>query len=121
MVGRLQHDRLIPWNYQNHLKRDVNLSYVAQMVDAVEETWPDQTEAKRVLMRELNLPEHQVRSRLRRAQASGILETNGRTGYARRLDPLSFTAFRLVVRDRSLDAQDAKKAEAKPNRMPCER
>lgn len=106
VVGRLQHDGILTWKQHNRLKREVDLSHVLGGAEAIEATWPDQSEATRQVMRDFGLNEAQARERGRRAAAGGAILTNGRERREMRLEPGQLAAWRLLMRDRDLDAEE---------------
>lgn len=65
------------------------------------------THAAELLMKDVpSLDLHNAKARVSKAASTGRLKTNGEKGTARRIDPVSFDAWRLKQRDRDLDAQD---------------
>lgn len=106
VVGRLQHDGLIGWKELNRLKQQVDLSWVLQTAEAVEETWSSQHQATEAVMKDLNIKERRACERVRKAAAGGAILTNGREGRQMRIEPATLAAWRLQVRDRDLDAED---------------
>ena len=68
--------------------------------------WLTVTEAAKLLERDLlGLELSKARARVSAAATRGEFTTNGEAGQARRIDSVSFDAWRLKQRDRSLDAE----------------
>lgn len=107
LVGRLQHDGLITWKQHNCLKRQVDLCWVLEGAEAMEETWPDQSSAADQVMHDFGLDPRAARERVRRAAASGRLVTNGQRRTEMRFEPGALAAWRLLQRDKDLDAEEA--------------
>ncbi len=70
-------------------------------------TWLTVTAAADLLRRDLPaLNARQASARVSKAATSAKFVTNGKSGMARRIEPVSFDAWRLKQRDRDLDAED---------------
>jgi CheY-like chemotaxis protein len=64
------------------------------------------TDAAQLLQRDLlGLSQRQATARVSKAATAGKFVTNGKKGTARRIDRVSFDAWRLQQRDRDLDAE----------------
>lgn len=70
-------------------------------------TWLTVTAAAGLLRRDFpGLTARQASARVSKAAGAGKFITNGKKGTARRIDAVSFDAWRLQQRDRDLDAED---------------
>lgn len=70
--------------------------------------WLTVTGAARLLLNDLdNIELLQARARISAAANRNAFSTNGKKGKARRIEPVSFDAWRLKQRDRDLDNEDA--------------
>lgn len=71
--------------------------------------WLKVTDAGKLLMKDLPVLKGKLgkaKARVSRAAGMGKFKTNGRTGFARRIDAESFAVWRLQQRDLGLDAED---------------
>lgn len=101
---------LIPeavWAHRN--ERKIELS-VIRAAETATPDWLTVKAAARTLMKDLNLDFAAAKSRVLRAADSKKFESAGDKG-SRRIDPVSFSAWRLEQRDRDLDAEDEEESE----------
>jgi DNA-binding response OmpR family regulator len=71
-------------------------------------TWLTVTECARMLCKDLpGLRLDRAKARVSRAASAGKFETNGKKSVARRIESVSFNAWRLALRDRDLDSESA--------------
>ncbi len=77
------------------------------MIESKPAEWLRVTDAGRLLLSDvsgLTLP--QAKARVTKAANEGKISTNGKTGHARRIDPDSFSTWRLEQREKDLAAYD---------------
>ena len=74
-----------------------------------EERWITVTQGAQLLVNDLPyLDLKKSAARISKAASSGKFKTNGKTRDARRIERVSFDAWRLEQRDRDLDAEEVK-------------
>lgn len=74
---------------------------------APEDRWLTVTQAAQLAMKDFpHLDLRAAKVRVSRAATAGELPTNGKAGHARRIERVSFDAWRLEQRERDLDAED---------------
>ncbi len=77
------------------------------MIESKPAKWLRVTDAGKLLLNDVSGINHaQANARVSKAATAGEFRTNGKTGHARRIDPDSFSTWRLEQREKDLAAYD---------------